>query len=60
MQRQERFHPEYLQHVENLIQTLTPHIQNKFKDLPDEIRHANIAVGEFIKVKLAESSSISS
>lgn len=50
MQRQERFHSDYLHNVETLIETISPHIQHKYKDLPDETRHANLAVAEFIKV----------
>ena len=53
MQRQERFPKDYLQNIENLIQTISPHIQQKYKDLPEEIRHANLAVAEFIKVTIA-------
>lgn len=53
MQRSERFQPEYLNNVETLIETISPHIQHKYKDLPDETRHANLAVAEFIKVKLS-------
>ena len=49
MQRQERFHADYLQNVEALIEAISPHIQHKYKDLPDETRHANLAVAEFIK-----------
>ena len=49
MQRQERFQPEYLKNVETLLETISPHIQHKYKDLPDETRHANLAVAEFIK-----------
>lgn len=52
MQRSERFQPEYLHNVETLIETISPHIQHKYKDLPDETRHANLAVAEFIKVKI--------
>ncbi len=50
MQRQERFHADYLQHLENLVQVLTPHVHNKFKELPEETRHTNLATAEFIKV----------
>uniref|UniRef100_A0A0P6E5D7 Dedicator of cytokinesis protein n=2 Tax=Daphnia magna TaxID=35525 RepID=A0A0P6E5D7_9CRUS len=49
MQRQERFHMDYMRNVESLIETISPHIQVKYKDLPDETRHANLAIAEFIK-----------
>lgn len=52
MQRQERFPMEYMKNVENLIETISPHIQHKYKDLPDETRHANLAIAEFIKVSI--------
>ena len=50
MQRQERFHMDYMKNVETLIETISPHIQHKYKDLPEETRHANMAVAEFLKV----------
>ena len=50
MKRSERFQQEYLENIENLIQIISPHIQLKYKDLPEETRHANLAVAEFIKV----------
>lgn len=53
MQRQERFHLEYMRNVECLIETISPHIQHKYKDLPEETRHATLAVAEFVKVIVA-------
>lgn len=55
MKRSERFQRDYLEHIENLIQTISPHIQLKYKDLPEETRHANLAVAEFVKVILKRS-----
>lgn len=52
MQRHERFHSSYLESVKCLIETISPHIQHKYKDLPDETCHANLAIAEFIKVSL--------
>lgn len=52
MKRSERFQQDYLENIETLIQTISPHIQLKYKDLPEETRHANLAVAEFIKVIL--------
>ncbi|XP_046447610.1 dedicator of cytokinesis protein 9-like isoform X2 [Daphnia pulex] len=49
MQRQERFHMDYMRNVESLVETISPHIQIKYKDLPDETRHANLAIAEFVK-----------
>jgi hypothetical protein len=51
MQRQERFHMDYMRNVESLVETISPHIQIKYKDLPDETRHANLAIAEFVKVR---------
>lgn len=50
MQRQERFHIDFMRNVESLVETISPHIQHKYKDLPDETRHANVAIAEFVKV----------
>ena len=50
MQRQERFHMDYMRNVETLVETISPHIQHKYKDLPDETRNANSAIAEFVKV----------
>lgn len=52
MHRQERFNSEFQRHIENLIAVISPHIQQKYKDLPEETRHANLAVAEFIKVSV--------
>lgn len=52
MQRQERFHLDYQKNIENLIAIISPHIQQKYKDLLKETRHANLAVAEFIKVRI--------
>ncbi len=42
---------DYMRNVESLVETISPHIQIKYKDLPDETRHANLAIAEFVKVR---------
>ncbi|XP_064456848.1 dedicator of cytokinesis protein 9-like isoform X3 [Ornithodoros turicata] len=49
MQRHERFSQEYMASVQVLINTVVPHILQKFKELRTEIRHANQSLAHFCK-----------
>ena len=51
MARNERFSEEYQSEVRSVVEVVTTHIIQRFKDNPVEARAANTALAHFLKVR---------
>ncbi|CAG0895846.1 unnamed protein product [Darwinula stevensoni] len=54
IKRHERFAADFLYRLRNFVQVLTPHILQKFKELPLETREVNFCLAQFLKKCLSQ------
>lgn len=50
MHRHERFQPDFLNKIENLLKVLSPYLLSKYREMPQETKQLNASIANFLKV----------
>uniref|UniRef100_A0A0A9VXP9 Dedicator of cytokinesis protein 9 n=1 Tax=Lygus hesperus TaxID=30085 RepID=A0A0A9VXP9_LYGHE len=49
MHRHERFQPDFLNKIENLLKVLSPYLLSKYREMPSETKQLNASIANFLK-----------
>ncbi|BES88459.1 Hypothetical protein domain [Nesidiocoris tenuis] len=49
MHRHERFQPDFLNKIENLLKVLSPYLLSKYREMPQETKQLNASIANFLK-----------